>query len=125
MISDASDTPQTEEDPYFNGYTRKVTSYALALIFGLVFLYGLFAIYKAFFSEESKVLADVQRAMHLSLQKKMKQKQRKEKELQYLYRREAVEAEWQDGAIKEVDEAPDNYMISELQIQENREANRV
>jgi len=47
------------EDPYFNGYTRKVTSYALTLIFGLVFLYGLLSIYRAFFSEEAKVLLDV------------------------------------------------------------------
>ena len=49
----SSSSPVELEDPYFNGYTRKVTSYALTLIFGLVFLYGLLSIYRAFFSEES------------------------------------------------------------------------
>jgi hypothetical protein len=55
----SSSSPAELEDPYFNGYTRKVTSYALTLIFGLVFLYGLLSIYRAFFSEESKVLLEV------------------------------------------------------------------
>jgi alanyl-tRNA synthetase len=37
---------------------------------------------------------------------------------------DAFLAEWEAGAIKAVDEAPGNYMITEVQIEENQEANR-
>ena len=68
----SSSSPTELEDPSFNGYTRKVTSYALTLIFAMVFLYGLLSIYRAFFSDESKVLGDVQRGLHAKDQRKLK-----------------------------------------------------
>jgi hypothetical protein len=55
----AKPTTVEEEDPYFNGYTRKLTSYGLTIIFGLVFFFGLYSIYRTFFSQDARLLADV------------------------------------------------------------------
>lgn len=45
-----------EEDPYFNNYTRKIVSYGLCSMFGLFFCFGIYRIWKTFFSAESKLL---------------------------------------------------------------------
>jgi hypothetical protein len=49
-MSKSDSASQTEEDPYFNTYTRKVVSYILAAIFLSVFVFGVLQIYRRFFT---------------------------------------------------------------------------
>lgn len=48
-----SDQSVSDEDPYFNTYTRKIVSYILAAIFSTVFFFGILSIYRRFFTQDT------------------------------------------------------------------------
>jgi len=57
--SSKSDQAVSDEDPYFNSYTRKIVSYILAAIFSTVFVFGILQIYRRFFTQDTQLIEEV------------------------------------------------------------------
>lgn len=77
-------TSSEDEDPYFNNYTRKVVSYGLCTCFGLVFTYGIFRIWKVFFSAESKILRAIAAEVKAKRERELDIKQRRKREEKWM-----------------------------------------
>ncbi|TNV71323.1 hypothetical protein FGO68_gene2500 [Halteria grandinella] len=82
--TDTSATSDEDEDPYFNNYTRKVVSYGLCTSFGLVFAYGIFRIWKIFFSAESKIIREIAAEVKAKRERELDIKQRRKREEKWM-----------------------------------------
>eukprot|EP00347_Sterkiella_histriomuscorum_P006494 403352553 len=86
--STSSSSSGTSDEGAFNNYTRKLLSYLLSSIFGLVFIIGLFQIYRQFFSKEAKIRDLIVRDLRKKRQNELMSRQRQQKELKFMTREE-------------------------------------
>jgi hypothetical protein len=78
-LASSEDTSTTDEG-FFNNYTRKLLSYTLAGIFGVIFLIGMFQMYRIFFSKEAKMRKAFEQELKVKRLQELDKRQRRAKE---------------------------------------------